>query len=120
MKYIRQFLIILLFTLLGELLAKTIPLPIPAAIYGVVLLFTALCTGLLKPEKVTETAHFFVNILSLLLVAPTVNFLAYWGIIAPNLVPICIIIVVSTLLVFTVSGLVTSLLLGKKGGADHD
>lgn len=116
MKYIKQLLIILLFTLLGELLAKVIPLPVPAAIYGIVLLFTALCTGLLKPEKVAETAHFFVNILSMLLVAPTVNFLAYWGIIAPNLIPICIIILVSTFLVFAVSGLVTGWLLKKKGG----
>lgn len=119
MKYIKQLLIILVFTALGELLNRLIPLPIPAAIYGLVLLLTALCTGLLKPEKIAETAHFLVNILSLLLIAPTVNFLSYWGIIAPNLVPICIIVVVSTFIVFTVSGLVTKALLRKKGGKEN-
>lgn len=119
LQYIKQVFIILAFTAMGELLAHLIPLPIPAAIYGLLLLLTALCTGLLKPEKIAETAHFLVNILSLLLIAPTVNFLSYWGIIAPNLVPICIIVVVSTFVVFTVSGLVTKALLQKKGGTKN-
>lgn len=120
LKYIKQVLIILLFTLLGELLAYWIPLPIPAAIYGLVLLLIALCAGLLKPEQIGETARFLVSILSVLFVAPTVSILSYWGIIAPRLVPICVIVVVSTALVFAVSGLVTKALLNKKGGADHD
>ena len=110
MVYVKQFLIILAFTLLGEALAYLIPLPIPAAIYGLILLLTALCTGLLKAEAIRETAKFLVSCLSVLFVAPTVNILSYWGIIAPHLVPICTIILVSTVLVFAVSGLVTKLL----------
>ena len=120
MKYLQQLLIILGFTLLGEVLAYLIPLPVPAAIYGLVQLLTALCTGILKPEKIAETAHFLVNIMSLFFIAPTVNILSYWGIIAPNLVPICIILVVSTVVVFAVGGLVTKALLPKKGGGDND
>ena len=42
MKYVRQFLIILLISLLGELLHHWIPLPVPASIYGIVILFLAL------------------------------------------------------------------------------
>ncbi len=119
MKYIKQLFIVLLFTLLGELLAYLLPLPIPAAIYGLVLLFAALCTGLLKPEAISETAHFLIKSMGILFVAPTVGILAHWGLIAPNLVPILVIMVVSTVVVFAVSGLVTKLLL-KKGGEDHD
>lgn len=115
MKYLKQLLIILVFTALGELLAYLIPLPIPAAIYGLVLLLIALCTGLLKPEHIDKTARFLTSLLPLLFVAPTVNILSCWGIIAPQLVPICLIVAVSTGVVFLVSGLVTSLLL-KKGG----
>ena len=118
MKYIKQFLIILLFTLLGEALAYILPLPIPAAIYGLVLLFLALCTGLLKPEHIEETARFLLQIMSILFVAPTVGILAQWGLIAPNLVPILVITIVSTVVVFAVSGLVTRALL-KKGGKDN-
>lgn len=118
MKYIKQFLIILLFTLLGEALACILPLPIPAAIYGLVLLFLALCTGLLKPAHIEETARFLLQIMSILFVAPTVGILAQWGLIAPNLVPILVITIVSTVVVFAVSGLVTRALL-KKGGKDN-
>ena len=81
MKYIKQALIILGFTLAGELLARAIPLPIPAAIYGFILLFVALCTGLLKPEAIDETADFMISLLPLLFVAPAVgiwNTLTCW------------------------------------------
>ena len=118
MKYIKQLLIILLFTFLGEALAALLPLPIPAAIYGLVLLLLALCTGLLKPHHIDETARFLIQIMSVLFVAPTVGILAHWGLIAPKLVPILVIMVVSTVVVFAVSGLVTKLFL-RKGGDDH-
>ena len=42
MKYVRQFMIILLLSFLGELLKYMIPLSIPASIYGMILLFLAL------------------------------------------------------------------------------
>ena len=119
-KYIKQLLIILSFTALGELLANLLPLPVPAAIYGLILLFLALCTGFLKPEKIAETARFLISTMSILFVAPTVSILSYWGIIAPNLMPIIVIVLVSTVLVFAVSGLVTGALLRKKGGEGHD
>ena len=110
MKYIKQFLIILAFTLAGEVLAKVIPFPIPAAIYGFVLLFLALCTGALKKEHIDETAHLLIACLGLFFVAPAVNILAYWNVIKPALVPICVIILSSTFVVFIVAGLVTQAL----------
>ena len=116
MKYLKQLLIILAFCLLGQLLQALIPLPVPAAIYGLVLLLVALCTGLLKPENIADTANFLVQNMGILFVAPTVNILRYWDIISPFAAQIILIITASTIVVFAVSGLVTKLLL-KKGGA---
>ena len=42
MKYVKQFLIILAISLIGELLKYVLPLPIPASIYGMVILFICL------------------------------------------------------------------------------
>ena len=67
MKYVTQMLYILLFSGLGELLEHAIPLPIPAAIYGLVLLLIALSTGLLKEEKVADTADFLISVMPLLI-----------------------------------------------------
>ena len=118
MKYIKQLLIILGFTLAGEALAAAIPLPVPAAIYGFVLLFLALLTGALKPDHIQQTANFLIQCLGLLFVAPAVNILAYLDIITPALVPICIIILSSTFVVFIVAGLVTQAL-GRKAGGEN-
>ena len=58
MKYLSQFLIILGFTLAGEALQRIIPLPIPASVYGLALLFTALCLKVVKVEQVKATGAF--------------------------------------------------------------
>ncbi len=119
MKYIKQFLILLLFCLAGELLSL-LPLPIPAAVYGLLLMLIALCTGILKPDDIADTARFLIAVMPLLFVAPAVNILGHWEIIAPNLTAILVIVVVSTFVVFAVSGLVTKLFLKKKKEEHHN
>ena len=116
MKYLKQMLVILAFTFIGEALAALIPLPIPAAIYGFVLLFLALCTGLLKPEHIDETANFLISIMGIMYIAPAVNILAYYDVIAPALVPVCVTVLTSTAVVFAVAGLVTQWLRRKGDG----
>ena len=119
MKYIKQVLIILLFTLLGEVLARVIPFPIPAAIYGIVLMLAALGTGILKTEHLKDASGFLISIMPVLYVPVCVRILEYWGVISANLVAIITITVVSTYLVFAVSGLITQWLLKKKEGNEN-
>lgn len=118
MKYIKQILIILLFTFLGEVLSRLIPFPIPAAIYGIVLMLLALGTGILKTEAVKEVSGFLISIMPVLFVAPAVRILECWGIIGHNVAAIVIIAVGTTFLVFAVSGLVTQMI--TKGGKRCD
>ena len=54
MKYLKQFLIILVISLIGELLNKLLPLPVPASIYGMVILFIGLLSGVIKLSSVKE------------------------------------------------------------------
>ena len=115
MKYISQIIYILLFTLAGEFLQAVVPLPVPSAVYGIVLLFIALSTGLIKEENISDTADFLISLIPLLFVAPVTKVLQYWGLIAPKLIVICFITLVSTLLVFAVSGLVTKWCQKKEG-----
>lgn len=119
MKYIKQLLIILFFTALGEALAYLIPLPIPAAIYGLVLLLIALCTGLLKTSQVKAASDFLISIMPILYVPICVRILEYWGLISQNAAAILTVTVVSTFLVFGVSASVTQWLMKRKGGKKH-
>ena len=119
MKYIYQATIIFGFTLLGELLHILLPLPVPAAIYGLVLLFFALQTGIVKLLQVDAVSKFLIAIMGLLFVAPAVNIVEIWQEIAPVLLPIGVVLAVSTVLVFAVSGLVTQWML-RRGGKSHE
>lgn len=118
MKYLYQFLIILSVTFLAETLARLIPLPIPAAVYGLVLVFLALQLRIVKLEQIKTAGDWLVGIMGILFVAPTVNILGCWDAIAPYLLPITVITVVSTVAVFAVSGIVTGLLTRKEDEKD--
>ena len=114
MKYIKQFLLILAFTLAGEILEAALPLPIPAAIYGFVLLFIALCTGIIKPGHIQQTGDFLLSILPILFVAPAAGILEHFGLILPNLLPVAGIVIASTFVVLATAGRVTQLLRRRK------
>lgn len=118
MKYLTQFLIIMGFTLTGEALQRLIPLPIPASVYGLVLLFAALCLGLVKVEQVKETGGFLTSILPILFVSPAVGIMEDWGLIQENLLAILLLLVASTVLTFGIAGRVAQAFL-KKDGEDN-
>lgn len=118
MKYIGQAAIIFGFTLAGELLHVLLPLPIPAAIYGLILLFLALVLGIVKVSQVDGVSKFLIATMGVLFVAPGVSILEVWETVAPSMVWILLIVLVSTVLVFAVSALVTQAML-KKGDKDH-
>ena len=56
MKYVKEFGIILIVSLVGELLNYFLPLPVPASIYGLVLMFLCLMLGVIKLSDVHDTA----------------------------------------------------------------
>ena len=119
MKYLRQFMIILLVSCWGELLKYVIPLPVPASIYGLVILFILLETGILKLDAVKETSVFLIEIMPLMFIPAGVGLMESWGDLNSMLVEVVVIILVSTVLVMGVSGKVTELVLkrsaNKKG-----
>ena len=116
MKYLSQFLIILGFTLTGEALQRVIPLPIPASVYGLALLFTALCLKIVKVEQVRDTGTFLTSILPLLFVSPAVGIVDDWALIRNNLLPILLLLVGSTVLTFGIGGRIAQRFLKKGGG----
>ena len=118
MKYLNQFLIILGFTLLGEVLQRIVPLPIPASVYGIVFLFLSLCFGLVKLEQVKEAGGFLTSILPVLFVAPAVGILENWGLIKAALVPMVILVLASTALTFGIAGRIAQAFM-KKGGKEN-
>ena len=113
MKYLKQIGLILFISFLGEVCRYLIPLTIPASIYGMVLLFAALSLKIIRIESVRETGAFLTSILSLLFVVPTVQLMDFWPVMHPVLIPVLVICLVGTIVVFAVSGIVTKWLIRK-------
>lgn len=117
MKYLRQFLWILLFSFLGEALKVLLPLPVPASIYGLVLLFAALELGILKLSAVQETGKFLIEIMPVLFVPAGAGLIDSWDALRPICVPVVVIMIVSTVVVMVISGRVTQLVI-RRGQRD--
>ena len=107
MRYVKQFGIILLISFLGEVLHALLPLPVPASIYGIVLLFLCLQTGLLKVSAIRETSRFLIAIMPMLFLPAAVGLIESWDVLRPVWVPYLVITVVSTFVVMVCAGRVT-------------
>lgn len=88
MKYIKQFLIILLISFIGELMNYYIPLPVPASIYGMIILFLCLSTGIIKLSDVKDAGKFLIEIMPLMFIPAGVGLIDSWGVLKPLLLPV--------------------------------
>ena len=111
MKYVKEVAWIMAFTFIGEALNKLLPLPIPAGVYGLVLLLVGLITGIVKLEDVETTGGFLLDTMTLMFIPAAVGIMSVTDILLPVLVPYLVIIISSTVIVMTVTGIAASLIL---------
>ena len=107
MKFISQFIIIIAFTFIGELLHFFIPLPIPASIYGIVLLFICLMMKWIKVAEIRETSTFLIAIMPVMFIPAAVGLIDSWAEIRSNLLQYVVVTTVSTFTVMGAAGYVT-------------
>ena len=122
MKFLRQFIIILVISFIGELLKYILPLPVPASIYGMVILFVGLLTGLIKLENVREAGRFLIEIMPIMFIPAGGGVMASWGVLSPILVPVAVIIVVALITVMAVTGRLAQMIIrfDKKKEKKHE
>ena len=107
---------------MGEICHAVLPLPIPASIYGLLLLLAALRFGIVKLEQVKEVGLFLTGIFPLLFVPAAAGVMELWAEMGKLLLPILIAILPVTVLVMAAAGRTTQALTArnKKEEADHD
>ena len=111
MKYFKQFGIIAGVSFAGELLYALLPFPIPASVYGLVLMVLLLVTHVVKLEMVEETADFLIGMMGLFFVPSSVGLMNSFDIIKGNVLQLLLICVISTIVVMVVTGLVAQLIM---------
>ncbi len=98
-----------------------LPLPVPASVYGLVLLLAALNFGLVKLDQVKEVGSYLTGIFPLLFVPAAAGVMELWAEMGDMLLPIVIAILPVTVLVMVLAGRTTQALTSrKKKEADHD
>lgn len=118
MKYLKQFGIILFVSLLGELLRMLIPLPIPASVYGLVLMLILLMTGIIKLQQIKEVSAFLIEIMPVMFIPAGVGLLESWPPLRPVWIPVVFISVATTIIVMAVTGRVAQRIIGKEEKKD--
>lgn len=119
MKYIKQLLIIICISLMGEWLKSIIPLPVPASIYGMLILFGCLMTGLIKLEQVRDTGKYLIEIMPLMFIPAAVGLIDSWEVLKSMLVPVCVVTVVTLVTVMAATGRISQRII-RKNGEKHE
>ena len=122
MKYIKQFLVIIGISFAGELFKAVLPFPIPASIYGMIILFIGLMTGIIKLDAVKDAGKFLIEIMPLMFIPAGVGLMESWGILKPVILPFCIITVATIVTVMAAAGRTSQWIIrrGKKRGKAND
>ena len=119
MKYLKQFLIILVISYAGELLKYVLPLQIPASIYGMVILLVGLLTGWIALDAVKDVGKFLIEIMPVMFIPAGVGLMSSWGILKPLILPVSIITVVTIVTVMAATGKVSQWVI-RKGKSDTE
>ena len=107
MKLLYQFGVILAVTFVGELLYALLPLPIPASIYGLIVMLICLGTKVVKLSQVKIAADFLIDIMPPMFIPSAVGLITVWADLKEIVVPVMMIIVITTIFVMICTGKVS-------------
>lgn len=107
MKYMMQIGIIATISFIAELLHFFLPLPIPASVYGLVILFVLLCLKIVKLPQIEDVADWLLSVMPIFFIAPSVGLINSFDSIKGQVLPLVLICFVSTIVVTALTGLVS-------------
>ena len=124
MKYVKQIGVISTIAFVAELLYYVVPLPIPASVYGMAILFLLLCLGIIKMEMVEDVADWILSVMPIFFIAPTVGLIKAFEDIKGQVIPLVIICITSTVVVTAVTGVIAQGIIclrrKEKGGKENE
>lgn len=115
MKYLKQLTIILSVCFAGEIVKFILPFPIPSSIYGMIIMFLLLASGILKPEKVEKVSDLLIEYMPVMFVPGAAAIINSWGLLKSMLPAAVCSIILITPFVMVVTGKVTQIIVEKGG-----
>lgn len=112
--FLEQAFIFALILLLANGIAKILPIPVPASVIGLLLLFAALCLGVVKLEQVEGLGNSLNNVISFLFVPSGISLINSLGLLQNSGIQILTVIAAATLAILLLTGWSASFLLHVK------
>ncbi|BFL66961.1 MULTISPECIES: antiholin-like murein hydrolase modulator LrgA [Staphylococcus] len=109
----QQALTLAVILLISKIIESFIPIPMPASVIGLVLLFIALCTGIVKLGQVESVGTALTNNISFLFVPAGISVINSLPILSQSPVLIILLIIISTILLLISTGFASQLLVTK-------
>lgn len=100
MKIITQIGIVFMICLMGEGIAKILPIPFPASVISMILLFILLLGKILKPDHVKEKSDFLLRNMAFFFIPAGVNIMDNYELLKGSIVQLLIICLVTLILTF--------------------
>lgn len=113
MKILRELLIIISIFLLGEFVSKTLIIPIPGNILGMIILLVLLISKVIKLSQIETIAKFFLNHLAFFFIPAGVGLLTSFDVLKETWGRILFICIITTIIMIAVTGTLVQLLLTK-------
>lgn len=109
----QQALTLAVILLISKIIESFIPIPMPASVIGLVFLFIALCTGIVKLGQVESVGTALTNNISFLFVPAGISVINSLPILSKSPVLIILLIIISTILLLISTGFASQLLVTK-------
>ncbi|MCL2610625.1 MAG: CidA/LrgA family protein [Defluviitaleaceae bacterium] len=81
MKYLKQFVIIILICLVGEVVVSFLPFGFPGNVMAMIILSVLLVIRVIKEEHIQETSNFLLEAIGLFILPVSVGMIAHLGLI---------------------------------------
>lgn len=120
MKFFRESILILSLYFSGELISKSLHLPIPSNIVGMILLFLLLTSNIIKVEKVEPLANFFLDHLAFFFIPASVGLMTSLADLKSSLFKILLLCVITTIIVLSATALTVEFICKKRAKHNND
>ncbi|MGL4799951.1 MAG: CidA/LrgA family protein [Cellulosilyticaceae bacterium] len=105
--------------LTGEWLAMLLPIPMPASILSMGILFIAFLLRWLKLESVEHVSQFLLKNMAFFFIPAGVGILEYYELLKANMIPFILICILSTILTFAATAYTVQLVITLQTRKEH-
>jgi holin-like protein len=114
--FMMQAFIFTIIMLVSNLIAAKLPIPMPASVIGMIILFVLLCTKVVKLEQVEDLGMALNAKIGFFFVPAGISVINSLGLMQKYGIQICAVIFAATVILLGVTGLFSDMLLGKSEG----